>query len=218
VSVLIRLGTEADRGRGAYQNLPIPPVDDSEPGDGQATRDIYPIDRKVRRYYLGFGAQGNLRIGRGDLSLGSLVTFGANRLRDVISVGDLRPRPFRPDNGTVRPPIGIPYSATLRYGTVWRTGMRSHLTYTYWVDQRFALRAGVYIGVRGGFSLGNYERGDPDRFVLRKTTYSDEYDPNIHTYRLPDEDLLNPGDPTLTLWQTGFTVGMIYKPKVKSKR
>ncbi|MGB3800567.1 MAG: hypothetical protein WA952_12205 [Lewinella sp.] len=210
-SLLAMLGTEVERGFVSYGNLPIETDNSSESGVIQSIRMVGPVERQYRRFYVGLGLQGNLRIGRGDLSLGAVGTFGPLKLREIISVGDVEPIYTQPDSQYLRPPLGLPYSATLQYATIWQTGMRAHLAYTYWIDRRFALRAGAYVGVRGGITVGG-KHDDPASFVLRETTYSEAYEPGVHSYSLPDEALFDPGDPTVARWQQGITVGMIYKP------
>ncbi|WP_157974390.1 hypothetical protein [Lewinella sp. IMCC34183] len=211
-SMLATLGTEVERGRVSFGDLPIAPAGGQLPEVDLIFRRVAPVERQYRRYYAGLGLQGNLRIGRGDLSLGAVGTFGVLRLHDVVSLGDVEPVYVRPDSQFVRPPLGLPYSATLQYTAVWQTGGRAHLAYTFWVDRRLALRAGAYVGVRGGFTAGS--RGvSPARFVVREVTYSADYRPEEHNYSLPDESRFTHGDPTAAVWQRGFTVGMIYKPR-----
>jgi hypothetical protein len=206
------VGTEKRTDRAIYgTDLPLPVTrpPGSDGGD-VIPRWFMAVNRQWRRYYLGLGGQVNLRIGRGDLSLQLTGNFGPDFFRDVVSAGDLE---LRRRGTQVLPPRGLFGSATLHYGPVWQTGARSQLAYAYWVDQRFAIQLGAYISVRGGLTLGKEVRGDVPRYQLRKIEFTDDIRPAVDNYLLPLREDLPPVDPTEELWETGLSLGFIYKPR-----
>ena len=216
VSLLATAGTEVERGWVDYGNLPV-----ARPGgsDDVFLRQFRPVERQFRRIYLGLGAQVNARIGHGDLSLGGVATYGALLLRDMVTVGHVEPIRGVPGSNFVRPPAeGIGYTAQLRYAAVGQIGGRAHLVYTYWIDQRFAVRAGGYLSLAGVATTGGHERGTPDRYQLKSIIHSEGFDPRTADYGLPAPSLLDPGDPTRRVGQNGFLVGMIFRPLLNARK
>ena len=209
-SLLATAGTEVERGWVDFGDLPVARAGGS---DDVFLRPFRPVERQYRRFYLGLGAQVNVRIGHGDLSLGGLATYGALLLLDMVTVGDVEPIRGIPGSNFVRPPAaGIAYTARLRYAAVGQIGGRAHLVYTYWVDQRFAVRAGGYLSLAGVATTGGHERGTPDRYRLKSIIHSEDFDPRKANYGLPAPSLLDPGDPTRRVGQTGLLVGIVFRP------
>lgn len=192
-SWVLTVGQEVEEGK-EFQTVPFP-----IPGDTPISQTLE-VERQFRRTYVGGGAQFNQLFGPGDLNITLLATLGQNKLvyGDAQDVLVSQPNNAMADIQT--------YADRGKFYPVYQTGGRLQLTYTTWAWERLAVRAGVFMSLNGGLTIGNYDRTNGRyKFHSERVTNSDVV--NIIT----DYESFITASPDAIRLYGGLGIGVVYR-------